>query len=528
MKPTIQTRLCVIGAGPTGLAALFQAALKGIPAIGIEAGPSPLAALHGHMEGLVYLSPATHWEIAGLPLDCRDPMQCTREDVLYYYTRLINYAGLQVRCGARCAAIRPVAGGGIVEIQTAHGPQEIHADHVLFTAWYERRRMKPAAIAPDTRVEVLHGISSVAQVAGKRVVVFGGGISGFEYAGALMMAGHRVTLLMRGKRREMHHGPAFTRMLEATRSQVIELASSVRVEREGVSFLASAVRTHVTCDALVYAGGAQLSPSSLGLLVDAGVLSERTAQELSAAPSLEDIQRTAIGWSAAEVERMAVERWPDLWQHLFEGKRNVRLAGGPLHVGASNAGVMVSIASATLAVKAIAGEPPPPALEPPLPRALLRFADIARAAHGDTPRALIESIRPVPVSAWTRGWLHPGVTERASSRTEPLRASERAGTYLLGGDRTKPDTALLELLALCDGTASIGEIADANGLSRPEDRAPLLGAFRRLFARNALTWIPPAYGLAGLAARERAPVAPAPWESARHRSPETAPSLGLP
>ena len=67
--------LCVVGCGPTGIAALFEARARGVDAVGIEAGDSALDAIVQHMDGLVYASPADHFEVCGIPLDCSEPGQ---------------------------------------------------------------------------------------------------------------------------------------------------------------------------------------------------------------------------------------------------------------------------------------------------------------------------------------------------------------------------------------------------------------------------------------------------------------------
>src|SRR5258708_8306297 len=89
--------LVVVGGGPTGIAALFQARLEGIEAVGLEAGPGPTTSVREYLNGLVLISRPTDYEIAGIPLDTRDPNQLTREEVLHYLGRVINYGDLDLR-----------------------------------------------------------------------------------------------------------------------------------------------------------------------------------------------------------------------------------------------------------------------------------------------------------------------------------------------------------------------------------------------------------------------------------------------
>ncbi|NPC46307.1 hypothetical protein D7X99_26705 [Corallococcus sp. AB032C] len=487
---TLTTKLCVIGGGPTAVAALFEARARGIPALALEAGATPLASLHAHIEGLVYLSPASHWEVGGLPLDCRDSLECEREDVLHYYARVIQMGRLDIRCRHRCVGLRPDADGVTVEVETPEGRIEVRAEEVLVTAWYERRPLPPDSVEPGSRVEVREGLRSAAEMAGRRVAVLGGGISGFEQAGALMMAGQPVTLLMRGAPRGMHRLPHFARLVEATGSRLVPNASAVRVTRDGVTYHEGGEARHLPCDVLVAACGARLSPHVLELLTRARVLTADEVRGLRESVSLEEAKQAHPDWTAAEQERLAVESRPDLWPLVFEGRRRVRLAGGPLHVGASNAGVMVSIATAVFAVRAMAGARVPAGMAPPLARALLNLEALLQVLRDDVPPERVESLRPLAVGSWSRAWVHPHLLERPTAQSVERTTGLDPTRFLLPPGLGASDMER-ELLGLADGTTSIAEIADANEMTDPVERAKLVATFRNLWSRNVLTWLPP-------------------------------------
>ncbi|RKI15666.1 hypothetical protein D7Y15_13370 [Corallococcus sp. AB030] len=486
----LTTKLCVIGGGPTAVAALFEARARGIPALALESGATPLASLHDHIEGLVYLSPASHWEVGGLPLDCRDALECEREDVLHYYARVIQMGRLDIRCRHRCVGLRPDSDGVAVEVETPEGRIEVRAEEVLVTAWYERRPLPPDSVEPGSRVVVREGLRSAAEVAGRRVAVLGGGISGFEQAGALMMAGQPVTLLMRGAPRGMHRLPHFARLVEATGSRLVPNASAVRVTRDGVTYHEGGEARHLPCDVLVAACGARLSPHVLELLTRAGVLTGDEVRGLRESVSLEEAKQAHPDWTAAEQERLAVESRPDLWPLVFEGRRRVRLAGGPLHVGASNAGVMVSIATAVFAVRAMAGARVPPCMAPPLARALLNLEALLQVLREEVPPARVESLRPLAVGSWSRAWVHPHLLERPTAQSVERTTGLDPTRFLLPPGLGASDMER-ELLGLADGTTSIAEIADANEMTDPAERAKLVATFRNLWSRNVLTWLPP-------------------------------------
>src|SRR5882762_6503106 len=106
--------LVVVGGGPTGIAALFEARRQGIEAVGLEAGPGPTTSIREYLNGLVLISRPTDYEIAGLPLDTRDPNQLTREEVLHYLGRVINYGGLDLRLAAPARELVPQDGWVLV------------------------------------------------------------------------------------------------------------------------------------------------------------------------------------------------------------------------------------------------------------------------------------------------------------------------------------------------------------------------------------------------------------------------------
>src|SRR6266849_8786641 len=110
----VEVPRAVVGGGPTGIAALFQAAQEGIEAVGLEAGPGPTTSIREYLNGLVLISRPTDYEIAGIPLDTRDPNQLTREEVLHYLGRVINYGDLDLRFQAPARELVPQDGRVLV------------------------------------------------------------------------------------------------------------------------------------------------------------------------------------------------------------------------------------------------------------------------------------------------------------------------------------------------------------------------------------------------------------------------------
>jgi thioredoxin reductase len=153
--------LVVIGGGPVGIAALWFAALQGLKALAIEAGPAPLHHIRSYMDGLVMISPAEHYEIPGIPLDCRDAGQLTREDILYYYGRIINLGRLDIRCDCRCISLTPRQDHVEVGVEWHDCLGRFKAKDVLVSAWYRPRQLFAPIEVERAGVRVLPGLKDV-------------------------------------------------------------------------------------------------------------------------------------------------------------------------------------------------------------------------------------------------------------------------------------------------------------------------------------------------------------------------------
>lgn len=468
MRDAIAVPLCVVGGGPTGVAALLEAKRQGLEAIGLEAGTKPLNGIASHQEGLVYLSEASHFEVGGLPLDCRDSKRCTREDVLRYYTRIINSSGLSLRVGWRCADLTPQDSGVLVTVDTPAGRQYIRARDVLVTAWYQRRPFGVDQPVTASAPNVIQGFGNPSELAGQSVAVVGGGRTGFELATTLMMAGARISLLLRGARRPIHLDPSFTAVVAATRSVVYEAADDVRLCAGGVTFFAEGVPMLVGCDTVVCATGAILDPSIMAMLVKAAVFSPDSAEQLAAAPTFEQSRFDPFSSIEARIHWVAARR-PDLWDQLFVGVAGIRVAGGILHGGGQHAGVVVSTATARLAVRAILGMSPP-CWERPLPIALTRVDDVARSAGSSRDFDVVETIRPFCTPTQ---FCHAIVAGDGNGRFDGTTgALARA------------------IMSLADGETSLRDMLNSD-LCRSVGSSEMLRTLKWLFYHDRLTWLPP-------------------------------------
>jgi hypothetical protein len=409
-----------------------------------------------------------------LPLDCTDPTQCTREDVLSYYARVINHGELRIYFRTECVALRPQDGAVLVVLRTPTGLSTLQARRVLITNWFRPRRFPRSSPADADGVQVMHGVQLPAAVAGRTVVVFGGGLSGVEQASLLMCAGQRVVLLLRQAPGVIHKDRTFEQLLRCTGSRILDRVEDVRLSRGSVFCTRDGQRECMVADTLIFAGGARVDERTVMLLRRGGLVSNSLAHALLAVATA-DGRAPVLRTVPTTDETSRPSPVPDLWRFLFSGCRGVHFAGSILHHGTYRAGIAVSIASTRLAIAAVAGDPVPSGWRPPLPDMLRQpeFFEYCKAVSNWRP---FDAIRPRPVAGWSRHWPLPKSTQTPRSPVE----------YVVG-ERSPIDEALL---ACSDGRETIRELSLRTGLVERWDRAELRSAFRDLFYRNALTWVP--------------------------------------
>ena len=474
-----EAELIVVGGGPTAIAALFQARQEGIHAVGLEAGPGPLTSIRDYLNGLVLISRPTDYEIAGIPLDTRDPNQLTREEVLHYLGRVVNYGQLDIRYHQRVEELLPE--DGHVVVRTASGSWR--APQMIVTAWYRRRRLPEDWGAGGPGPEVIEALRDPVAVAGRRVVIVGGGMSAFEHATAIMMHGQPVTVVSRHPLPSAFRTPHFETLLRDLGSKVVETAAGLMLEEGGLAYhegQGGPVR-RIACDAVVLCLGHEVDTDLLSMLTGAGVVSQAEIAQIRASPTPDTMIRH--GRSVPEAIQAALDIWPDLRTRLIGGRRGVRLAGGGLHIGGAHSGVRVSIHTAVLAVRDIAGHPPPDYLRGPLPMALARWVQLPPA---EAAWDLLRPLRPLRIAAWTRTNMAMRSRDSFEARPQPV---EAGSPYLLA---PRPEDPRLDrVLAMADGSVAVSVIAERLGAASEAGRRDLIRLLRYLWWNNALTWLPP-------------------------------------
>jgi hypothetical protein len=228
--------------------------------------------------------------------------------------------------------------------------------------------------------------------------------------------------------------------------------------------------------------GHEVDPDVLAMLLAAGVVTEAEIAQVMASPTPDTMIRH--GRSVPEAIQAALGAWPDFRTRLLGGVNGIRLAGGGLHIGGAHSGVRVSINTAVLAVRDIAGQPPPDYMAAgPLPLALARWVQLPPP---EAPWDLLAAIRPIRIAAWTR--TNMAMRSRDSFEASPQPAL--AGSPFLLAPRPE-DPRLDRVLAMADGSASVGEMAERLGISDDRGRRELTRLLRYLWWNNALTWLPP-------------------------------------
>lgn len=500
--------LLVVGGGPTGIAALFEARRAGLRAVALDAATRPGSAagasVRAYLNGLVLISRPTDYEVAGIPLDCRDPNQLTREEVLHYLGRIVNAGRLDIRAGELALELTPAATpADPVLVRTPRGVWR--ARNVIVTAWYRRRRLSRdlAAGAAEGGVTVIEALRDAVAVAGRATVILGGGLSAFEQATAVMMLGQPVTIVSRHVLPAAFRTAHFEALLAATGSRVVEAATEISLSRQVVSYrLQTGGTGSVSCEALVACLGQEVDPGVQAMLVAAGVLTEAEAAQVASSPTPDSMIRH--GRSVPEAINGALATWPDFRTRLLGGVGGIRLAGGGLHIGGAHSGVRVSIETARLAVRDAAGDAPPSYLAAPLPdggatplpMALARFV---QSPPREAPPEVLGALRPLRITSWSRTTMALRSRDSFEARPEatgPGRAAGGAGPgdapYLLAPQPADPQARefLRDILARADGSHSVAAIAAALGAPFPEGWRRLIGPLRFLWHNNAMTWLP--------------------------------------
>jgi hypothetical protein len=307
-------------------------------------------------------------------------------------------------------------------------------------------------------------------------------MSAFEHATAVMMHGQPVTIVARHRLPGAFRTPHFETLVRDTGSRIVEGATDLALAEGGLAYRAGDGAGFVACDVLIPCLGHEVDPDVLAMLVAAGLVTEGEVAQVMASPTPDTMIRH--GRSVPDAIQAALAAWPDFRTRLLGGVNGIHLAGGGLHIGGAHSGVRVSINTAVVAVRDIAGHPPPDYMATgPLPVALARWVQLPPP---EAPWDLLRAIRPIRIAAWTRTNMAMRSRDSFEAKPQPVAAGS---PFLLA---PKPeDPRLDQVLAMADGSVSVGGMAERLGIADDRGRRELTRLLRYLWWNNALTWLPP-------------------------------------
>ncbi len=276
--------LVIIGAGPAGLSAALAAQRGGLRFTVLEQG-SVAESIRSFPRGKLVLDGRDDAPPSDLPV-----RECTKEELLADWMRVVRTRALPIREGHRVTAMRHQGGPGGALALAVLGPggvaHTVTARRVIVAIG---RRGTPrkleVPIPPEALDRVHYGLADARSFAGMVVVVVGLGDVAIETALALAhQPGARVTIVHRGSdvtRGKAKNVAALRQAIEAGRIAVAWASEVAAVARGRVTLRGPSGACELPCDALFVLIGS-LPP--WGLLHQMGIA--RPSAPLGQAPAL--------------------------------------------------------------------------------------------------------------------------------------------------------------------------------------------------------------------------------------------------
>ena len=204
----IRTETVIIGAGPCGLFQVFELGLLGIGSHIIDS----LATPGGQCAELYPDKPI--YDIPALPV-------CGAQELVDRLLQQIKPFNPQFHLGQEVSELTPQEGGRF-QLRTASGTR-FDAGAVVIAAGlgsFQPRRIGLAGCEPFEGREIQYRVRNARELAGKRIVIFGGGDSALDWT--LELAGKAQSVVLVHRRAEFRAAPASV-------ARMRELASSGRI-----------------------------------------------------------------------------------------------------------------------------------------------------------------------------------------------------------------------------------------------------------------------------------------------------------
>lgn len=207
--------VCIVGAGPAGLAAALRAHERGLSYVMIEQDDLGGSVAKYPRQKIVLTSPFE------LPIyGAFKKLEITKEKLLDLWAKVVRETGLRVRTGERVEHVRRDEGGRIFTVET---PRAGYRARNVVLAIGRRGTPNKLGIRGEERAKVMYHLVDAASYQGKRILVVGGGDSAVEAAlGLALQRGNRVTLSYRRD--------AFSRLKKRNEDQVGDAVRRRRLE----------------------------------------------------------------------------------------------------------------------------------------------------------------------------------------------------------------------------------------------------------------------------------------------------------
>jgi putative flavoprotein involved in K+ transport len=174
----------VIGGGQAGLAIGHHLAHQGRRFTILDAGTEPAAAWRSRWDSLELFTPARYDSLPGLSFPGDPDHYPTRDEVVAYLSDYARHFVLPVELDSRVTALHAADGGYRIEL----GDRAVHADQVVVATGPFQTPRRPA-MADQLSGDVIQmhsaGYRRPDDVPAGRVLVVGGGNTGFQIAGEL-------------------------------------------------------------------------------------------------------------------------------------------------------------------------------------------------------------------------------------------------------------------------------------------------------------------------------------------------------
>jgi putative YpdA family bacillithiol system oxidoreductase len=235
--------VCIVGAGPAGLAAALRAHERGLSYVTIEQDDLGGSVAKYPRQKLVLTSPFE------LPIyGAFKKLEITKEKLLDLWAKVVRETGLRVRTAERVDQIERDEVTGVFTIATS---RSAHRARSVVLAIGRRGTPNKLGIPGEERAKVMYHLVDAASYQGKRILVVGGGDSAVEAAlGLALQRGNRVAL---SYRRE-----AFSRLKKRNEDQV---GDAIRRRRLEVLFQSRPVAVREASVVLEVAGQSRELPN---------------------------------------------------------------------------------------------------------------------------------------------------------------------------------------------------------------------------------------------------------------------------